>query len=129
MLYDCQQKINDLFVRALVMVSDDPIAVYEHPNPHIKSFFIPGPIWPPRVEIFRPPLDQTSQDRVKRLGNIGTSVVRDLLAIPGVIELRTRPSEILLKKSRTASWEDIVPRALKILRRALRKQQIHLVKS
>jgi len=106
----------------------DDIVIYKHPNPHIKSFFIPGPIWPPRVEIFRAPLQQSSREKMKNMGNIGAGVVQELLDIPGIIELRTRPREVLLKKDRVTSWEDIVPQALEILRRALRKQQIHLVK-
>jgi len=110
------------------LASDDDIVVYEHPNPHIKSFFIPDPISPPRVEIFRAPLPQSSREKMKSLGNIGARVVQELLDIPGIIEVRTRPREMLLKKDRAASWEDMVPQALKILQRALRKQQIHLVR-
>jgi hypothetical protein len=129
MLYDCQEKINDLFGRMLLLTSDNDIAVYEHPNPHIKSFFIPGPIWPPRVEIFCAPLPQSSREKMKGMGKIGERVIKELLDIPGVIELRTRPREMLLKKDQASSWENIVPQVLKILRRAMRKQKIHLVKS
>ena len=128
-LYDCQQKINDLFARMLLVAPDDDIVVYEHPNPHIKSFFIPDPIWPARVEVFRALLPQSSREEMKGMGNICEHVVRELLDIPGVIELRTRPREMLLKKDQATSWENIVPQVLKILRRAIRKQQIHLVKS
>jgi len=110
------------------MVSDDKIAVYEHPNPHMKSFCFSEPICPPRVEAFRSPFSHSTREQMKGFGNIGASVVQDLLAIPGIIEIRTRPKEKLLKKDHTASWEDIVPRAYEILQRALRKQRIHLVK-
>lgn len=112
----------------LPLAVDDDIVVYEHPNPHIKSFFIPGPIWPPRVEIFRAPFSPSSREKMRGLGNIGARLLQELLDIPGIIELRTRPREVLLKKDHAASWENIAPQALKILRRAMRKQRIHLVK-
>jgi hypothetical protein len=104
------------------------IAVYEHPNPHMKSFFISAPLWPLRVEIFRKPLPEISGEKMKSLGNIGGRVIQELLEIAGVRELWTRPREILVKKERAASWQDIEPGVLEILRRALRKQRIHLVK-
>ncbi len=110
------------------MDSQDDIVMYQHPNPHIRSFFTPGPIAPPRHEVFRLPLSQPSREKMTQLGNIGASIVQDLLRIPGIIEVRTRPREILLKKDASASWEPIVLSAKKILQRALMKQAIHLVK-
>ena len=110
------------------MAIDEDIVVYEHPNPHMKSFFIPDPISPPRVEDFRKPLPETSLEKIKNLGSIGAKVAEELLEIQGITEFRTRPREILVIKDRAASWKNIEPKVLKILRRALRRQRIHLVR-
>jgi hypothetical protein len=127
-LYDDREKINDLFLRTLPLVMHDDIVVYEHPNPHMRSFFIGVSFWPPRVEVFhKTPLD-TSRENVKSLGNIGVRMAKELLEIPGLRELMMRPGEILVKKDRAVTWQDIEPEVLKIVQRALRKQHIHLVK-
>jgi hypothetical protein len=65
---------------------------------------------------------------VKSLGNIGVRMAKELLEIPGLRELMMRPGEILVKKDRAVTWQDIEPEVLKIVQRALRKQHIHLVK-
>jgi Scaffold protein Nfu/NifU N terminal len=106
----------------------DDIVVYEHPNPHMRSFFISVSIWPPRVEVFHKSSLDTSRDDVKSLGNIGARMAKELLEIPGLRELMMRPGEILVKKDRAVAWQNIEPEVLKILQRALRKYQIHLVK-
>jgi hypothetical protein len=109
------------------LVPQNDIVVYEHPNPQLRSFFISVSIWPPRVEVFHKSSLDGSREDVEGLGSIGVQMAKELLEIPGLKELRMRPGEILVKKHPAAAWQDIEPEVLRILQRALRKQQIHLV--
>ena len=109
------------------MVNQDDITVYEHPNPQLRSFFISASTLPPRVEVFHKSSLDGSWENMQGLGSIGLRMAKELLEIPGLKELRMRPGEILVKKHRAAAWLDIEPEVRRILQRALRKQQIHLV--
>jgi hypothetical protein len=106
---------------------DNKIVIYHHPNREIKSFLTPEQIFPPRVEYFKRPLDKDSEETLKSLGVIGAQVVKEIMAIEGVIEIRVKPNEIRMKKEGPFSWEDIEGKVLEILIRALRRKQIRVV--
>lgn len=106
---------------------DDKVVIYHHPNREIKSFLMPKEIFPLRVENFRSPLDQDSEEALKSMDVIGTQAVKEIMAIPGVMEIRTKPKEIRMKKEVSFSWEDIEGKVLEILNRAIRKKQIRVV--
>jgi len=109
-------------------MEDQKVKVYIHPNPEIRSFLTSRDIFPPRVEIFRSPLaDDTPGLNV--LGTIASQIVRDILSVPGVREIRIKPHEVRVKKDPYALWENIQERVVETLRRALRKRQLRLVRS
>jgi hypothetical protein len=109
-------------------MSDPKISIYVHPNPEIKSFTTMEPISPPRVEYFKKPLNTQSEASLKQLGIIGAQIVKEVMAIPGVDEIRIKPKEIRMKKELNASWDDIEDKVCKILERALQKKGIKIVK-
>jgi hypothetical protein len=109
-------------------MSDPKIGIYVHPNPEIKSFTTMEPISPPRVEHFKNPLNTQSEMTLKQLGIIGAQIVKEVMAIPGVKEIRIKPKEIRMKKEIKASWDDIEDKVCKILNRALQKKGIKIVK-
>jgi len=104
------------------------VVVYHHPNPEMKSFLTPVPISTPRVEQFKAPLAPESEPIMEELGTIGAQVVKDIMAIPGIRELRIKPKEILLKKEYGSQWETIEKPVLQILDRALRRKAMHIVR-
>jgi hypothetical protein len=104
------------------------IGIYIHPNPEIKSFTTMESISPPRVEYFKNPLNKESEESVKQLGIIGAQIVKEVMAIQGVNEIRIKPKEIRMKKDLNASWDDIEEKVCKILKRALQKKEIKVVK-
>jgi hypothetical protein len=53
------------------------------------------------------PLDKDSEKILKQLGSIGAQIVKETMAIPGVMEIRIKPKEIRLKKEGSSSWEKI----------------------
>ncbi|MBU1397758.1 MAG: NifU N-terminal domain-containing protein [Proteobacteria bacterium] len=65
---------------------------------------------------------------MKTLGSIGAWTVREIMAIHGVMEIRIKPKEILIKKEMSSSWEGIEDRVINVLKRAMRRKQIRLVK-
>ena len=104
------------------------IVIYKHPNPEFRSFLTTVEISPPRVEHFIKPIDNNSEGLLNRLGIIGSQIVIEIIAIPGVMELRINPKEILLKKELSSSWSEIEKPVIEILNRALRKKQIRIIK-
>lgn len=81
-----------------------------------------------RVEHFKKPLSKESEYLLKTLGSIGAWTVREIMAIHGVMEIRIKPKEILIKKEMSSSWEGIEDRVINVLKRAMRRKQIRLVK-
>ena len=106
---------------------DNKVVIYHHPNREIKSFLTSEEIVPPRVEYFKRPLDKDSEENLKYLGVIGVQIVKEIMAIPGVMEIRIKPKEIRMKKEPFFSWEDIEGKVLEILNRAIRRKQIRVV--
>ena len=109
-------------------MDDAKIEIYIHPNREIRSFMTPLDIFTPRVDHFKNPLDQASQETLKRLTILEARIVREIMAIPGVEEIYTKPKEIRLKKKPSSSWEDIQEKVITVLKRALRRKQIKVVR-
>jgi len=103
------------------------VVIYHHPNREIKSFLIPEEIIPPRVEYFKRHLDKDSEETLKSLGVIGSQIVKEIMDIPGVMEIRIKPKEIRMKKEPSSFWEDIEGKVIEILNRAMRRKQIRIV--
>ena len=74
------------------------VVIYHHPNPEIKSFLTTEEIAPPRVETFKKPLEKNWENALDPLGVIGAQIVKEIMAIPGVMEIRIKPKEIRMKK-------------------------------
>ena len=109
-------------------MSEPKISIYVHPNSEIKSFTTMESISPPRVEYFKNPLNKETEASLKQLGIIGAQIVEEVMAIPGVNEIRIKPKEVRIKKELNASWDDIEDKVCKILKRALKRKGIKIVK-
>ena len=109
-------------------MTEGTIHIYHHPNPEIKSFLTMEDIFPARVAFFKNPFDEIGHEQLQRLDTITSQIVRDIMALPGVKEMRIKPKEIRMKKEELASWDDIEDHVCQILNRALRKKQIKRVK-
>ncbi len=104
------------------------VVVYKHPNPQIRSFFTSDEISAYRVEYFKNPLREDSEEVLNELGVVGKLVVREIMAIPGVEDIYIKPREVRIKKGPSISWDKIEEKALEILNRALRRKEMRLVK-
>ncbi|MGD2125573.1 MAG: NifU N-terminal domain-containing protein [Desulfobacteraceae bacterium] len=109
-------------------MNEPEIVIYHHPNPQMKSFLTHEEVSAPRVEHFKKPLTKESEEALKALGLIGAQTVREIMAIPGVISVQIKPKEICVKKETASSWEDIQESVIEILRMALRRKRIKVVK-
>jgi hypothetical protein len=109
-------------------MNDPSIKIYRHANREIRSFITPLNIFTPRVDHFKNPLDQASEETLKGLSILEARIVREIMAVPGVEEIYTKPKEIRMKKKPSSSWEDIQEEVIAVLKRALRRKQIKLVR-
>jgi len=109
-------------------MEEESIEVYLHPNPEIRSYLTHRAISPPRVGIFRNPLDEEARGALRTLGEIPARIVMDILSLPGVEEVHIKPKEIRVKKSITVTWETIQGPIIETLRRSLRRKGIRIVK-
>ena len=109
-------------------MADGTINIYRHPNPEIRSFLTQEDLFPPRVVLYKNPLNETADEDFKKMGVFGSQIVRDIMSLPGVKEIRVKPKEIRMKKEESASWEDIEEKVCQILDRALRKKRIKRIK-
>lgn len=109
-------------------MAQEEIVIYEHPNREMKSFLTSMEVSPPLVERFRKPLTEASQPILKKLGLIAGQLVKEIIALPGVVEVEIKPKEIMVKKDSAASWEDLQGRIVTILERSLRRRRIRRVK-
>ena len=104
------------------------IQIYKHPNPHVRSFLTHTEISAYRVEKLKRPFVETKELMRSRLGRIGSQVAEDLMALSGVEEIHMKPKEIRIKKRVSTPWESIENQILEIIRRALRRKQIRVIK-
>ncbi|MEJ2724621.1 MAG: NifU N-terminal domain-containing protein [Deltaproteobacteria bacterium] len=109
-------------------MAERDIVIYNHPNPEMKSFLLSEEISSPRVEHLKNPLTREAKASLKSLGVVGAQVAGDIMAISGVAALEIKPKEIRVKKEVTASWDDIQEKVLEILRTALKRKQMKLVR-
>ena len=109
-------------------MNHQPIDIYHHPNPEMKSFLTREDISAMRVELFKAPLDKNKEGAIGALGPIGSRIVREIFTIPGIREIRIKPKEILVKKEEAALWADIESKVVEILERSLRRKRIKIVK-
>jgi len=104
------------------------VTIYHHPNPEIRSFLTTEEISAPRVDIFKSPLTEDADQILNRLGRIGAHIVKEIMTIPGVDEIHIKPKEVRLKKALTFAWDDIEEQVLVIMRRALRRKRIRIIR-
>jgi hypothetical protein len=109
-------------------MADQDIVIYRHPNPEMKSFLLSEEVSSPRVEHLKNPLTKEAKASLKTLGVLGAQVAGQIMAISGVAALEIKPKEIRVKKEVTASWDDIQEKVIEILRRALMRKQMKLVR-
>jgi hypothetical protein len=107
---------------------DTKVEIYNHPNPEIKSFLTTVEFLPPRVEIFKKPLDKNWESSLSQLPLIGAQVVKNIMAISGVSEIIIKPKEIRMKKETSSSWDTIEEKVTAILKSALRRKKMKVVK-
>ena len=107
---------------------DRKIEIYHHPNPEIRSFLTNIEISAPCVENLKEPLGKDWDRALKHLGFVGAQVAKEIMAIREVKEIYVKPKEIRIKKKASSSWEKIEKKVVEILKRALRRKQIKVVK-
>jgi Scaffold protein Nfu/NifU N terminal len=110
------------------IMAEETIKIYHHPNSEIRSFLTQEDLFPPRVTLYKKPLNETTDENFKKMGAFSSQIVREIMSLSGVKEIRVKPKEIRMKKEENTSWDNIEEKVCRILDRALRKKQIKRVK-
>lgn len=109
-------------------MDSEAVRVYHHPNTEIRSYLTQDEITRPLYETFENPLNETQDSLSQRLGTIGARVVQEILGLSGVAQIRFKPKEIRVRKTLTATWEDLEPEILRIVERAVRRSRMRVLK-
>ena len=109
-------------------MAEGTINIYLHPNPEIRSFLTQEDLFPPRVLSYKKPLGEIADEDFKKMGVFVSQIIREIMALSGVKEIRVKPKEIRMTKDENASWDDMEARVCQILDRALRKKRIKRIK-
>ena len=70
-------------------------------------------------ECFYRPIRESSGEALARVGTLGTQLVRELLALDGVVLVEITPYSVCLEKGRVFKWWDLGVRVLEVIVRAL----------
>jgi len=70
-----------------------------------------------KVQDFWRPLDAGSEDYLKKVGDLGSVIVKSLMQIDGVAQACLRPYEVKIRKGEAFEWESIDLRVIEILRK------------
>ena len=108
-------------------MESDAVRVYRHPNTEIRSYLTQDEITRPLYETFENPLNETRDTLAQRLGTIGARVVQEVLALPGVAQIRFKPKEIRVRKTPTTAWDDLEPEILRVVERAVRRSRMRVL--
>lgn len=103
------------------------VRVYIHPNPEIRSFLTSSDIYPPRVDHYKKPFDSEKEVNLENLGFKDVQLIRDLMSVPGISEIRIKPQEIRVTKDALHSWDKIEGPLINTIERALRRKNFKAV--
>jgi hypothetical protein len=109
-------------------VVQDSIDIYYHPNEEIRSFLIPIEIFSRRVEHFQKPLPADWEKTLEPSGTLEKQIFRELLSISGIRRITAKPKELRITKERAAAWATLEPKILNVLKRAVARKRMKVVK-
>ena len=92
------------------------------PNLRIKVYHVSVEISQTPIETFLRPLRESSNEYLDKVGEVGTQIVKEILAILGVIEVSIEPYQIQVEKGKAFGWEDIEPGIIGALKKAFGEQ-------
>lgn len=109
-------------------MENDTVQVYYHPNPEIRSYLTDHTLTKPRLESFASPLMEDPDNLITKLGIAGAQMVRDIMSIPGIAQIRVKPKEVRIRKVPHASWDVMEPEIFRIMNRTVRKSKMRVLK-
>jgi hypothetical protein len=72
---------------------------------------------------FSAPLQGYQEEYLEEVGVVGAALVREVIAIPGVVHVRIRLYALSVEIAPAFDWEDVEPAVLDALVRALEKKE------
>lgn len=87
-------------------------------DPHRREYGVTVEISQQPIHSFMRPLGRESSERyLKDVGEVGTVLLRELFAIPGVSKVFITPYELTIDKGLAFNWDEIEPSIIEVLKR------------
>lgn len=105
-------------------MSPDPkkIVVGIHPNLERRTYHMVTEISQHPIHVFDRPLRKSSEKYMEEVGDVGSRILRETLAVSGVVSVTIHPYELGVEKGKIFSWDTIEPAILNILKDASEKK-------
>lgn len=92
------------------------IIIESQPDPNYRRYYINTEIsQSPRLDFWRP-LRESSEFFLKQAGEIGSTLIRKVFNIPGVIYVFIKPYELAVTKGEAFDWEEVETPVLEVLK-------------
>lgn len=99
-------------------MSPDPkkIVVEIHPNLEKRTYHMVTEISQHPIRVFDRPLRKSSEKYMEEVGDVGSRILRETLAVSGVVSVAIYPYELGVEKGKAFSWDTLEPAILNILK-------------
>lgn len=91
------------------------IRVERFNNDRIREYNVNRVISESNSERFYRPLRESSEEYLKKIGNLGVRLVRAALRLPGVIKVGIEPYTFCIEISLAHGWDSIEPSIIRLL--------------
>jgi hypothetical protein len=77
---------------------------------------------------YRAPFDSSEESLPVGLGFIESQMIRDIMAIPGIVKITVKPKEVKISKDITCRWDTIENAVINAIERAIMRKKIKIIK-
>ncbi len=102
------------------------------PNPDIRVYHVTTEISRYSIHNFWRPLHRDSSEKyLEEVGEIGTQLLNEVFALPGVNEVFIKPYELSVTKAGAFDWEDIEPGIIEALKKTFGEgvEEVEIIQS
>ncbi len=105
------------------------IKIQHCPNPHFLVFHTTLEISEDIHQHFMRPIRESSLTYLNKVGEIGTRIITQTLALDGVIEAHIQPYKLSVEKGEAFDWRDIEPGVVEILKKEFGEEAPEIIGS
>jgi|GEM_PF-1924711 len=103
------------------------IKIEQFPDPNFRVYHTTVVISQSRSESFWIPLRPKSDRYLEEVGEVGATLVREVMALLGVGRVEIRPYEFTVEKGTAYDWEEIEPQVIEALKKTFGETEEEIV--